>query len=43
MVEEKAQSRRGTKTVEKNAAAEWDKKYAATHNPDGSPKQFEDD
>jgi hypothetical protein len=29
--------------VEKSAAAEWDKKYAATHNPDGSPKQFEDD
>jgi hypothetical protein len=42
MVEEQVR-RRGTKMVEKSAAAEWDKKYAATHNPDGSPKQFEDD
>lgn len=42
MVEEQGRGR-GTKMVEKSAAAEWDKKYAATHNPDGSPKQFEDD
>jgi hypothetical protein len=42
MVEEEVR-RRGTKMVEKSAAAEWDAKYATTHNPDGSPKQFEDD
>jgi hypothetical protein len=42
MVEEQVR-RRGSKMVEKNAAAVWDAKYASTHNPDGSPKQFEDD
>jgi hypothetical protein len=42
MVEEQVR-RRGSRMVEKNAAAVWDAKYASTHNPDGSPKQFEDD
>jgi len=42
VVEEQVR-RRGSKMVEKNAAAVWDAKYASTHNPDGSPKQFEDD
>jgi hypothetical protein len=26
-----------------NAIEEWDRKYEETHNPDGTPKQFEDD
>ena len=30
--------RGGARTQEVSAAAEWEKKYGATHNPDGSPK-----